>query len=108
MVVQPNRQAAPPCYNEFTMQLTKYDHACLLIDKDNARLLIDPGEYTDLPDNLANIGTIVITHEHADHLGVSNLRKVLEQSPQTKNSRPSMLQPPLRKKGLTAKRSKTN
>lgn len=66
------------------MQLTKYDHACLLIDSDSRRLLIDPGSYTNLPDGLAGIGAIVVTHEHFDHLDVPNLRRVLEQSPEAK------------------------
>lgn len=66
------------------MQLTKYDHACLLIDKDGRRLLIDPGSYTKLPDSLANIDAVVITHEHLDHLDVPNLRRVLGQSPAAK------------------------
>ena len=63
------------------VEITKYEHACLLLNKNGTKLLIDPGEYTNLPDALEGIGTIVITHEHGDHWSVPNLRKVLEQSP---------------------------
>ncbi len=34
------------------MEITKYEHACLLINKNGARLLIDPGNYTNLPAKL--------------------------------------------------------
>ena len=64
------------------MEITKYEHACLLINKNGARLLIDPGNYTNLPAKLEGIDIVVITHEHFDHLDIPNLRKVLELIPQ--------------------------
>ena len=64
------------------MEITKYEHACLLINKNGTRLLIDPGNYTNLPAKLEGIDIVVITHEHFDHLDIPNLRKVLEQNPQ--------------------------
>ena len=67
--------------NIITMKITKYEHACLLINKGGIGLLIDPGSYTKLPAKLEGISTIVITHEHFDHLNIPNLRKVLEQNP---------------------------
>ena len=63
------------------MKISKYEHACLLINKDGVGLLIDPGSYTNLPAKLEGIATVVITHEHLDHLDIPNLRKVLEQNP---------------------------
>ena len=64
------------------MQLTKYEHACLLVRDGQQGLLVDPGKYTNLPDNLANIQTIIVSDEHTDHFDVANLRKVLAQNPE--------------------------
>ena len=64
------------------MQLTKYEHACLLVKDGQQGLLIDPGKYTNLPDGLANIQTIIVSDEHADHFDVANLRKILAQNPE--------------------------
>ncbi len=64
------------------MQLTKYEHACLLIRDGQSGLIIDPGKYTNLPDDLENIGTVIVSDEHLDHLDVGNLKKILSLSPE--------------------------
>ncbi len=55
------------------MKITKFVHACLLIQTDNGRkLLVDPGQFTwesglfDL-NTIDNLDAIIITHEHFDH-----------------------------------------
>ena len=63
------------------IELTKYEHACLLINKAGNKLLIDPGCYGRLPDDLDGIGAVVITHEHPDHFDLSQIRSVLESNP---------------------------
>ena len=62
------------------MKLTKYEHACLILDNGNSRLIIDPGTFTNLPEDLTNIACIVITEEHLDHYNLSNIEKILSQS----------------------------
>jgi L-ascorbate metabolism protein UlaG (beta-lactamase superfamily) len=49
-----------------TMKITKYAHACLLIEKDEVRVLIDPGSWNATPD-ATGLSAILITHEHMDH-----------------------------------------
>lgn len=66
------------------MKLTKYEHACLLLDNGQSRLIIDPGCFTKLPDDLSGIGCIVITEEHVDHFNLSNIQDILSQSPDAK------------------------
>lgn len=66
------------------MNITKYGHACLFIDNGNSRLVIDPGDFTDLPQDLKNVSVIVVTEEHYDHFDPSNIKKILEQSPDAK------------------------
>lgn len=62
------------------MKLTKYEHACLILDNGNSRLIIDPGTFTNLPEDLNNVACIVITEEHLDHYNLSNIEKILSQS----------------------------
>ncbi len=59
------------------MNITKYIHACLLLENDERKLLIDPGKFTQLPERLEGIETIVITDEHYDHFDLENVQKIL-------------------------------
>lgn len=61
------------------MNITKYGHACLLIEEGDVRLLIDPGEYSTIP-HLKDIDAVLITHEHGDHLDMEALKKVFAEN----------------------------
>ena len=63
------------------MRITKYEHAGLRIDAEGRSLLIDPGGFTTLPDDLATVVAIVITHEHPDHLDPENIARVRAAAP---------------------------
>lgn len=63
------------------MKLTKYEHACLIIDNGQSRLIIDPGCFTKLPSNLKHVEQIIVTEEHLDHFDLANLKLILGQSP---------------------------
>jgi L-ascorbate metabolism protein UlaG (beta-lactamase superfamily) len=58
------------------MRLTKLEHACVRLEKDGAVLVIDPGIWTG-PDALDGAGSVLITHEHFDHLNADRLRAAL-------------------------------
>jgi L-ascorbate metabolism protein UlaG (beta-lactamase superfamily) len=62
------------------MKLTKYDHACFTVEKDNQVLVVDPGNFsTDyLPGN--NVVAIVITHEHADHFDPEQIAAIVDKN----------------------------
>ncbi len=47
------------------MKLTKYEHACLIIDNDQSRLIIDPGCFTKLPSDLKHVEQIIVTSPDA-------------------------------------------
>jgi L-ascorbate metabolism protein UlaG (beta-lactamase superfamily) len=52
------------------MRITKYEHACLLVEDGAARLLIDPGIYTPRFETLEGITAVLVTHGHADHVDI--------------------------------------
>lgn len=49
------------------MRLTKLEHACLVVEKDGRKLVVDPGSFTAPLVDLHDVDAIVITHEHPDH-----------------------------------------
>ncbi len=50
------------------MKITKYEHACLVLEEQGKKLIIDPGVFSiSLPDDTDNVVAMVITHVHPDH-----------------------------------------
>jgi L-ascorbate metabolism protein UlaG (beta-lactamase superfamily) len=65
------------------MELTKHTHACVTLDKEGSRLLLDPGTFTPNAAELAaSAGTILITHEHVDHFDEEAIAVALEARPE--------------------------
>jgi L-ascorbate metabolism protein UlaG (beta-lactamase superfamily) len=65
------------------MKITKFEHACFMVEKDGQSLIVDPGTYTTnlvIPDNVT---VIVITHEHADHMDKDLLKAIYDKNPNT-------------------------
>lgn len=66
------------------MKITKYGHACLVVEQGENRLIVDPGFYTeDLPE-VSNVAAIVITHQHDDHCYEPQLDRILANNPDAK------------------------
>lgn len=59
------------------MKITKFGHCCLLIEEQDARILTDPGSWNDLPE-VRDLDAILISHEHADHIHIESVKKLLE------------------------------
>lgn len=54
----------------------------MIVEHEGVRLLTDPGSYTvDSHVSVTGLHGVVITHEHADHLHLDSLKKVLAQNP---------------------------
>lgn len=64
------------------MQLTKYEHACVLIEDGEARILIDPGMFSSGFESLTGLTAILITHQHADHVDYDRIGTVVAANPQ--------------------------
>jgi L-ascorbate metabolism protein UlaG (beta-lactamase superfamily) len=65
--------------------ITKLVHACLLVEADGTRTLVDPGNFTWADERfdlslVEGVDRILITHEHADHVSVDFVRGALERS----------------------------
>ena len=64
------------------MELTKHAHACVTLDKEGSRLLLDPGTFSPNAAELAaGAGTILITHEHFDHFDEAAIAAALDARP---------------------------
>ena len=63
-----------------SMKITKFGHACLLIEEGELRILMDPGNFCATPD-VADIDVILITHEHDDHCFLDSIKTILEKNP---------------------------
>jgi L-ascorbate metabolism protein UlaG (beta-lactamase superfamily) len=62
------------------MRITKYGHACFLIEEANARILFDPGNFSHGFERLDGLDAILITHQHPDHFVPDNIRKLILRS----------------------------
>lgn len=66
------------------MKVKKLGHCCFIMEpKEGVRIMTDPGapDYSGITDGEMNINVVLITHEHADHLHIDTLKKVLENNP---------------------------
>ena len=63
------------------MKLTKYQHACFVVEKDGATLVVDPGNFSHDFIVPSHVDAIVITHEHPDHLDETRVKAILQANP---------------------------
>jgi len=64
------------------MKLTKYAHACAVIENAGERLVIDPGGYSpDFTPPESDVVAIIITHVHPDHFDKNKLAGLLQKNP---------------------------
>lgn len=63
------------------MRLTKYEHSCVLVEVDDARVLIDPGSYSHGFESLTGLTCVLVTHQHADHVDAERLKQLLATNP---------------------------
>ncbi|MFE9687213.1 MBL fold metallo-hydrolase [Streptomyces sp. NPDC006285] len=65
------------------MKLTKYTHACVALEKDGSRIVLDPGTFTpDAKAAVTGAAAVLITHEHFDHFDDTLLAAALDDDPE--------------------------
>jgi L-ascorbate metabolism protein UlaG (beta-lactamase superfamily) len=64
-----------------TTELVHLGHACVVVDTGQARVLLDPGTFSDGYQTLEGLDAILVTHQHPDHLDLDRLPALLEQNP---------------------------
>lgn len=63
------------------MELTKFTHACVRVTDGDRALVIDPGVFSEVDDALDGVTSVLVTHEHADHLDVERLHTAAQRDP---------------------------
>ncbi len=64
------------------MKLTKYEHACFTVEKDNRIIVVDPGAFSTDFDPTTPIDAVIITHQHADHFSLDILTAMHTSNPE--------------------------
>jgi L-ascorbate metabolism protein UlaG (beta-lactamase superfamily) len=58
------------------MKITKFGHACILVEVDGVKILLDPGDWNALPE-MDSLDAILITHEHEDHFDIGQVKELV-------------------------------
>ena len=59
------------------MRITHLGHAAVLAETDGARILIDPGNFSDAWHSLTDLDAVLVTHQHPDHIDPTHLPGLL-------------------------------
>jgi L-ascorbate metabolism protein UlaG (beta-lactamase superfamily) len=75
-----------------TVKLTKYEHACVVFEKDGASFVIDPGAFSqNAAEIISGAEAILITHEHFDHVNEAAINAALGERPDLRVYAPAAL-----------------
>ena len=66
------------------MRIVHYGHACVLLETENARILLDPGAFSEGFDAERELDAVLITHQHFDHIDAEKLPALLAANPGAK------------------------
>lgn len=64
------------------MNVTKYEHACFTVEKDNQVIVVDPGAFTTDFIAPSDVIAIIITHEHSDHFDAELISAIIDKNPE--------------------------
>ncbi|WP_217483597.1 MBL fold metallo-hydrolase [Curtobacterium sp. Csp2] len=65
------------------MILRKYTHPIVVLEKDGATLLVDPGTFTaSAAELIRDADGVLVTHEHPDHADIDLIAAALDSQPE--------------------------
>ncbi len=64
------------------MRVYKYIHSCLVVEEGEEKILFDPGIFSFneglvQPETFRDVTTVILTHQHPDHVDMLALKKIL-------------------------------
>lgn len=63
------------------MKLTKYNHACVVIEDEGKKVVIDPGAFVQTMPDVSEAVALIITHEHPDHFDAEHIKQIVAANP---------------------------
>ena len=63
------------------MKISKFGHACLLVEEAGVKMLVDPGAFSKGFEGLEDVTAVFVTHQHPDHITPDTLAKVRKVNP---------------------------
>ena len=63
------------------MLITHFGHSTVLVQTDGARILIDPGNFSNAWHGVTELDAVLLTHQHPDHLDPERLPALLIANP---------------------------
>jgi len=63
------------------MRITHLGHSAVLVELDDRRILIDPGNFSTAWHGLTGLDAIVVTHQHPDHIDMEFVPALLAANP---------------------------
>jgi L-ascorbate metabolism protein UlaG (beta-lactamase superfamily) len=63
------------------MRLTKFQHACFVVEKDGVSVVVDPGNLTHDFIMPKNVAAVFVTHNHPDHCDNQLIITILREHP---------------------------
>lgn len=66
------------------MDITKFGHACLYLEKNTTGIIVDPGNLTGEFSVPSGLEAILITHMHPDHVHSQNVKDIMSINPGAK------------------------